>query len=175
MQQQTQSATTADLMRFAYELERIRQSYLVARDAISEHRRAEDAASERGDRRGVIEALEFVVGWTQTTFDLYAQFCILVAEIDPATSVAQKLAVIGAPVELESSFEPSAGIVDMLGAGVDSTPGAPGGLHQLRLWGSDEGVRLCAQRVRASLGWLRATLGVEERGAVVCECPQVLM
>ena len=162
-------------MRFAYEFEPIRQSYLVARDAIAEHRRAEDAASDRGDRRGVIETLEWVTGWTQTTFDLYAQFCILVAEIDAATSAAQKLAIIGALVELESAFGPSEGIADMLGAAIDSTPGAPGGLHQLRLWGSDEGVRLCAQRARAILGWLRATLGVEERGAVVRECPQVLM
>ena len=168
------TATTADLMRFAYEFERIRQSYLAARDAIAEHRRAEDAASDRGDRSGVIEALEWVVAWTQVTFDLYAQLQVLAAEVDPATPVAQKLAVMAAPVELASQFMPSAGIIVLIDAGVDSTPDALGGLHQLRLWGSDEGVRLCAQRARAALGWLRATLGVEERGSVVCECPQVL-
>lgn len=170
MQQQAPSATTADLMRFAYELERIRQSYLAARDAIAEHRRSEDAARNRGDRRAVIEALEWIVGWTQATVDLYAQFRILEAEIDPVTSLAQRLAIIGAPLELEAVFDTTEGIASMLGAAIDSTPHQLGGLHQLLALVRDESARLSLRKARQSRDWLAAELSAEQRGAILAVC-----
>lgn len=168
----TPSATIADLLRFAIELERIRQTYLAARDAIDEHRRAEEAARDRGDRRAVIEALDYVIGWSQEAFDHCAQFQVLAAEVDMTTTVAQRLAIIGAPLELESSFDPSEGIVCMLGAAIDSTPHELGGLYQLLAFVGDEGVRLSVQKARESRDWLKAELSAEQRGAILADCAE---
>jgi len=167
-------ATPADLVRFAFEIDRIHMGYLVTRNALSEARRIEGECSDRGDRRGVFNALKRVVERTQTTFDLWVQFVLIAVETDQVTSLAQRLELLAADARLAPAFRATATIGYLIRAGVDGEEGSLGPLHQLILWGTDPMVRLCAQRAREELGWLRAGLLAEERGAILSDCPGVL-
>jgi hypothetical protein len=167
-------APIAELLRFVHEIQRIRTDFLAVRVALADVRADEIRCGERGDRRGRLGALERIVCLMQMTFDSYAQFRILVAEIDPATDVAMKLCLLATDEGLAPQFAPNAGIIELIDAGADSTLDELGGIHQLRLWGANPGVRASAQRAREARNWLRATLSAEERGGMLFEVPSAM-
>jgi hypothetical protein len=168
MQTQT-TATRADLVRFAYQLERIRTGYQEAHNKLVEARIEEDAARDAYDKIGTVEALGRVVAYAQKTFDLFDQFAALAVEIQPVTSTEQKLELLASQAGLASAFRPRVSIPELILAGVDGTDGAMGPLRQLMVWGTDDAAKLGAQRAREARDWLKSEIDAAERGCAVCE------
>jgi hypothetical protein len=163
------TATPADLVRFAYELERIRTGYLAAHNALTVARADEDRCRDAYDKIGTVDALGRVVAHAQTTFDLFNQFASLAVEIQPVTSTEQKLKLLASDAGLAPEFRPRVSIPELILAGVDGTEGALSGLRQLMVWGTDDMTKLGAQRARESRDWLQAELDAGERGATLLE------
>lgn len=167
---QTQStATRADLVRFALELERIRTGYLEAHNNLVEARIEEHAARDAYDKIRTVEALGSVVAYTQKTFDLFDEFVALAGEIQPVTSTEQKLELLASHAGLAPEFRPRVSVPELILAGVDGTEGALSGLRQLMAWATDDASKLGAQRARESIDWLKSEIDAEERGCVVCD------
>lgn len=162
-------ATTADLARFALELERIRTQYIDASSALSDARRDEDAARDAHNKAATVAALDRVVANAQAMFDLFDQFAWLAAEIQPLTSTEQKLALLASDATLAPAFRLRVSIPELVLAGVDGTEDALSTLHQLIRWGCDDTAKLCTQKARESRDWLAAEMLAENRGCVVCD------
>ncbi|MBB5543320.1 hypothetical protein A8H39_10955 [Paraburkholderia fungorum] len=141
-------------------------------DALANEDRCRDAGNAEAEliatvRR--IELVEFLFAWV-------AIFDNLSNEVSPIMTLETRLAILGADPARAKDFMPTATLVQLVEAGVESAPAAErvGPLLQLRVFCGNPDVHYSLQVARASRDELQALLAAESRGSVFVAAPKTL-
>lgn len=136
----------------------------------------EDRCREAGDAEAEliatvrrIELVEFLFAWA-------AIFDNLSNELSPNMTLETRLAILGVDPARASDFLPTATLVQLVEAGVESEPEAErvGPLLQLRVFCGNQNVHYSMRVARASRDELQALLAAEARGRVFVPAPKTL-
>ena len=141
-------------------------------EALANEDRCRDAGNAEAELIATvrcIELVEFLFAWV-------AIFDNLSNEVSPIVTLETRLAILGADPVRAKDFMPTATLVQLIEAGVESERGAErvGPLLQMRVFCSNPNVHYSLQVARASRDGLQALLAAESRGSVFVAAPSRL-
>lgn len=141
-------------------------------DTLAEEDRVRDAGDAEAELIATarcIELAEFLFAWA-------AIFDNLSNEVSPVMTLESRLAILGADPARAKDFMPTATLVQLVEAGVESEPAAErvGSLLQLRVFCSNPNVHFSLQVARASRDELQSMLAAGAHGSVFVAAPRSL-
>jgi hypothetical protein len=133
-------------------------------DALANEDRCRDAGDAEAELIATVRRIELV----EFLFVWVAIFDNLSNEVSPIMTLETRLEILGADQASAKDFMPTATLVQLVEAGVESEPAAErvGPLLQLRVFCSNPNVHCSLQVARASRDELQAMLAAEARGSV---------
>jgi hypothetical protein len=170
MQQQMPMATTAEQVECIRQLSQKCFADLV--DALAKEDRCRDAGDAESELIATVRRIELV----KFLFAWVAIFDNLSNELSSSMTLETRLAILGADPVRARDFLPTATLVQLVEAGVESEPTAErvGPLLQLRVFCRNPAVQYSMRVAMASRDELQALLAAEARGSVFVAAPTAL-